>query len=379
MATPGDTAHDPARWFALAQVALNGLRQTYVNDFPDLPYTRRWDGSGVICDGRSIRYALISLLGLAKASALLGPQEDLATKLWARVADPCHAARLTIGDLGLGLWARTLHSVGGADFTATRALAAFRRHPAACDSVELAWLLLGAEHALEHEVDTDDAARLGETASAALLRLYNPDTRLFYRHGRSGLARQVTRRVACFANQIYPVMACAVYARRTGDEGVAAIAAAVADNLCRMQGPLGQWWWLYDAQSGQVVDGYPVFSVHQHGMAPMALLETARTTGRDYTPSIARGLRWLSGANELGRDMARPEESMIWRDIHRRGVGRLRRAVAATLWCCGRRTAAQKPAATHDFEFNPECRPYELGWLLYAAGLAAQAAAPART
>ena len=39
-----------------------------------------------------------------------------------------------------------------------------------------------------------------------------------------------------------------------------------AHGLCQAQGALGQWWWHYDSLRGRVFEGYPVFSVHQHGM-----------------------------------------------------------------------------------------------------------------
>ena len=353
---------------SLADVALYGLRETYCADQAALPYTRSWDGRAATCQGRSIRYALISLLGLAKGAAVVGSHDDLAASLWRRIASGGGTRGLSAGDFGLGLWARALHRVDIEAFTADCALRAYHKEPNRCDSVDLAWLLLGADHAVLAELDVDEAERLAADAKHALLALYNPVTSFFYRHTRRRLASRVSRRVACFANQIYPVMALSVHARRTGCREAAAAAVTVSDKLCHMQGPLGQWWWLYDASSGDVVEGYPVFSVHQDGMAPMALVEVMRAAGQDYTSAIELGFKWTFGDNELAHDLVLREHGLILRDLHRRGIGRARRALRGALWCLGRRNGSGRGHQSARFAINHECRPYHLGWVLYAAG-----------
>lgn len=367
------TGHDTQAWQALAELALRGLRDTYGRDSTLLPHTMRLDGRRAAHEGRNTRYALISLLGLAKARDIVETDDDFITSLWARVAQDDSTIRHSPGDLGLGLWARALHGRGHPLFSAERALKVFRERNRPCDSVDLAWLLLGADHALLGGVDDGQGEQLAAETRRALLSLYNPESKLFYRHGRGGPFAGISRRVACFANQIYPVTALAVHARRTGCEKSASVGREAADNLCRLQGPLGQWWWLYDAKEGAVVDGYPVFSVHQDGMAPMALLETARAGGRSFATEIERGLDWIHGANELRRNLVLEDQGLILRDIHHRGVGRLRRALRGALWCCGARSVRMVYDPAARYEINPECRPYHLGWVLYAAGLIAEA------
>lgn len=363
-----ETAHGLAAWQSLAELAVRGLRATYSAAQDVLPHTRRWDGRRATCEGCNVRYALISLLGLAKGATIVGPQNELVGSLWQQVAST-GTEGLSAGDLGLGLWAQALHSGGVEAFSADRVLSAYRREASACDSVDLAWLLLGAEHAVLAGLNGEEAERLADASKRNLLALYNPETCLLYRHARRGLANRVARRVACFAHQIYPVMALSVHAHRTGCKEAAAAASAVANKLCQLQGPLGQWWWLYDVQVGQIVDGYPVFAVHQDGMAPMALLEASTSSDRRYSESIERGLRWIYGSNELGTSLVLRRQSLILRDIHRRGVGRARRMISGTLWCCGWRGCRKRLPSSTSFEVNTECRPYHLGWVLYAAGL----------
>jgi len=365
--------HNGPTWASLAEIALYGLRETYGVDSGTLPYTRRFEGDRVVSAGHSIRYALICLLGLQKASATLESAVGLAGDLWNRIRRVATTG-LTAGDLGLGLWAQSLYPNEVNVFTAAQTLSKYRNRPEVCDSVDLAWLLLGCDHAISAGLDRDQAEQLGELAKGALLGLYNPQTALFYRHARHGSLHAVSRRIVCFANQIYPIMALSVHVHRTGHQDAAEAARAVADHLCRLQGDLGQWWWLYDARRGRVVDGYPVFSVHQHGMAPMALYEASKVCGRSYAEAIKRGLGWPSNGNELSTDMVLRQQGMILRNIHRRGYGRVRRMIHGTLWCCGWRRDCVQDTPGVQYAINPECRPYELGWLLYAAGSILQAA-----
>ena len=49
-----------------------------------------------------------------------------------------------------------------------------------------------------------------------------------------------------------------------------------------------------------LLDGYPVFSVHQHAMGPMTLFGLGEAAQCDFDPWIYKGLRWINSANELG-------------------------------------------------------------------------------
>jgi hypothetical protein len=228
-------------------------------------------------------------------------------------------------------------------------------------------VVLGAEHNLCLGRDAGAAERIAEFAFRALADLHRPQSSLFARHDRPGFLNTVSGRVACFANQIYPLLALACRAEG-GCEKSARLAEQLLTKLLSLQGPLGQWWWLYDAQSGEVVERYPVFSVHQDGMAPMALLAAARALGCDLSATIDRTVQWIYGHNELHQDMVLREHGLILRDIHPRGAGRLTRAAQAAAWSAGWRS--RNDERPRHFVVNRECRPYHLGWILYAAGLA---------
>ncbi len=92
-----------------------------------------------------------------------------------------------------------------------------------------------------------------------------------------------------------------------------------ADRLLELQLPDGGWPWLFDAERGTVVERYEVYSVHQDAMAPMALFELSEATGDPrYRDAAVRGLRWIHGDNELGRNMVDRENRLVLRSIRRR-------------------------------------------------------------
>jgi len=159
------------------------------------------------------------------------------------------------------------------------------------------------------------------------------------------------------------------------------MARRIGELLLEHQHPLGQWAWHYNTRTGKMVDLYPVYSVHQDGMAPMALLQLEQALGVLTTPAVARGAAWLFGRNELGELMAILERALIRRSIRRRSP--MRRVVvplkAASLMRLGH--AQDLGACLSDpsiLEVDTELRPYHLGWCLYAFSEIAAASRRAR-
>ena len=172
--------------------------------------------------------------------------------------------------------------------------------------------------------------------------------------------------VGSFADQVYPVQALARLHGSADDPEALAAADYVAAAICRAQGKAGQWWWHYDARSGGLVEGYPVYSVHQHAMAPMALLDLADAGGQHHVESICRGLRWLARPAETSESLLLDEPPVTWRKVAR---GDRRKAVRG-IRAASTRLRPRVRLNVLDRAFPPgtvdhECRPYELGWLLF--------------
>ena len=145
-----------------------------------------------------------------------------------------------------------------------------------------------------------------------------------------------------------------------GDDAGLQSAISCAERLCELQGPLGQWWWHYDAVEGRVIGRYPVYSVHQDGMAPMALFELSRASGRDFSGAIFKGLSWIYGHNELSMDLRDAGHSVIWRNIHQPKAERYLEEIRMFGSVEGRVFPARRLKVLF------ECHPYHLGWILFA-------------
>ncbi|MHC3468711.1 hypothetical protein ACYF6T_08355 [Streptomyces sp. 7R007] len=238
-------------------------------------------------------------------------------------------------------------------------------------TVEAAWVL----SALAAARNTVDVERRFATARDRLLRARIGDSPLFPHATGPGLVPGYRSHVSCFADQTYPLQALArAHASDAGgDREALAASEACAARICALQGEGGQWWWHYDARTGGVIEGYPVYSVHQHAMAPTALLDLADAGGTDFGAAVRRGLRWMTDVPELA---GRPEKKeplilddlgVTWRKVFR---GDPRKAVRAARGLTTR-VAPNLRLGVLDRVYPPlavdrECRPYEFGWMLYA-------------
>jgi hypothetical protein len=102
-------------------------------------------------------------------------------------------------------------------------------------------------------------------------------------------------------------------------------------------------------------------------MAPLALFALGDATHSDFGPWIYKGLQWISGNNELDYEMPSPSARVIWRSMFRSSSKRYWNTAIAFV------TKREDQATRNGLEVLLECRPYHLGWLLYAfAGRDAQ-------
>lgn len=193
---------------------------------------------------------------------------------------------------------------------------------------------------------------------------------LFGHLARSGTVSGLFRgHIGSFADQVYPIYALARFSRAFGVPEAAQAARKCAAAISHFQGRMGQWWWHYDARAGTVAERYPVYSVHQDGMAPMALFALAEETRFDFSDAAEKGLQWIGGWNEAGCSLIDQGRQVVWRSIYhasRFGVWRDR----VQHWV----GSGQSIEAAGRLQILRECRPYHLGWLLYAYARRSRAA-----
>jgi hypothetical protein len=348
----------------LNELALRGLDRMFDRDNQLFCHHMRMTGGKLLRQGLSRRYTLISLLGLQKA-------EEAGYKSPIPIADVTakllhEYRRITnLGDLGLLIWlaGRVIPDQLMMRTFDMDLLGALDHYPDAREActMELAWFLTAlSECALAHLPVVGGQEQLA-VKTWKLLRNNCGKHGYFVQSARGkGLAGVVRGRIGSFAEQVYPIYALSRCAQAYGSEEALQTATACAQAICDAQGPLGQWWWHYDATQGSVIGRYPVYSVHQHGMAPMALFAISEAGTRDFTPYIYRGLQWITGDNELQFDMRSESDHMIWRSIYRH---RRKRIVSEALNLTILNGHGGKPSG---LDVKWDCCPYELGWLLFA-------------
>jgi hypothetical protein len=346
----------------LVYLALGGLESMYCAEEEAFCFRTELIGDVLVKRGISKTNTLITLIGIQQA-ARNGFRCPFDTLPLLKNLEHTFHQMSTVGDIGLYLWLCAYESsydrISWSIVELNAALsdckdATHRR------TMELAWFLSGLSEIAMSAAKTSDLRDIAIRTFHLLIA--NQETSGLFRHSSAShsVAGLLRSRIASFADQIYPIYALSrFFAAFDIAEGIEA-AISCARKLCLLQGPLGQWWWHYDAIEGRVIGRYPVYSVHQDGMAPMALFALGTASGVRLDEYIYKGLRWIAGENELKIDMRNKRFSVIWRSLHLPTVTRYvdeglqfgfenRRVVCIT-----------------DLRVLFECHPYHLGWLLFA-------------
>jgi hypothetical protein len=312
--------------------------------------------------GVSARYTVIALLGIIKAMKA-GYDVGLdVSKIWQAALSEIGSAGITAGDIGLYLWLDS--ELKGENTTALlhklESSVEARGGWATYLGMDIAWITIGAVSAARRS-GSSAAVKILRNAVESIYSHYVSDSGLLYHFGKS----TPRRRFPDFATQIYNVYALSHAAEFLGDDRPLTVSRQIADKLLALQLPCGGWPWLYDATRGSVVERYEIFSVHQDGMAPMSLLKLSEVSGKEkYARAAFAGLDWLYSNNELNFHMIDEKAALIYRSVRRRKpFNRLIYATNIFLSILGTPSDLGKGRF---LEINPTCRPYHLGWILFA-------------
>ena len=320
---------------------------------------------GLVREGVSHRYTVMTLLGLRELESTGAECPfDIRGSYLSLIRNTAWIQG--VGDLGLLIWLTAAFDPDrlGDLFRTFNCETLLDRYPDARESrtMELAWLLAGLAHAAE--ACPELIAPLTDLCLETYRRIEENqgECGLFGHMGaRKSFVGRLRGRIGSFADQVYPMYAMSKFAKSFHVEDPLGPAMECATAICDAQGELGQWWWLYDARSARVSSHYPVYSVHQHGMAPMGLFAVEEVTGRCFNEFIYKGLEWIYGANELGVDMRDCSHDVIWRCLlpGRRQTKYWELALSVV------RTSSEDTRARM-LKILCEQRPYEFGWLLFA-------------
>jgi hypothetical protein len=347
----------------LLSSSVNGLSSMYDANNNLFCYRVKKTAHGLMKEGHSLRYTIISLLGLNRLQAHNGESPiDVQSVLHALI-DKGHDID-TIGDIGLLLWLCALASPEWverlyADLAIHSALSRF--HDARNGkTTEIAWFLTGLTHVASLSTEKPKGLENLTRITYELLKENYGGKGIFRHQKKSSLSGMIRGRIGCFADQVYPIYALSKYAQAYNNKEALTIAKECGETICHLQGPLGQWWWHYDANMGSAIGRYPVYSVHQDGMAPMALFSLQDACGLDFSNAIKRGLLWITGNNELDFDLRDTSQNMIWRSFYQNKFEKYYERLSSLY------SSNRTHSNSHDLMILFECRPYHLGWLLYA-------------
>lgn len=365
-ATASDTQLSSSRLVQLLRpLAIDALRRMYLPDRRMFAFRLLRSRGANLPEGTSRRYTAIALLGLAQLPTIAVRRVlagDDPNEICGRLLRDLDKTR-NLGEVALTAWAsRTWeHS------DATRAI----RHLANMDvgkaeypTVEIAWSL--AALCIQAQAPTD--LRLAGTIAERLISAFRPNSGLFAHWPANVCRRHLFRsHVGCFADMVYPILALSRYYRVSGVVKALDAARRCADRICKLQGPHGQWWWHYDVRYGRVLERYPVYSVHQDSMAPMALNALDEVSGEDRSDAIRRGLLWLAHSPEINSSLIDLPARVIWRKVARHEPFKLTRrlqAITSRIHPSLRAPLVRRLFAPRKVDF--ETRPYHMGWILYA-------------
>jgi hypothetical protein len=347
----------------LKDLSLQGLSEMYDPESQLFCYRMRKNDDHICREGYSVRYTIITLLGLHRLEAH-GERIlfDIQNKLRNLVEKAININN--IGDIGLILWLCAVVSPEmidklWADVDLERSLIRFRDARLG-KTTELAWLLAGLSYVAMAPIQNPRGLKDFTFKVYDLLKCNYGNKGIFGHQRKNTIEGKIRGRIGCFADQVYPIYGFSKFAVAYHHGEALRIAKECGNAICQHQGAHGQWWWHYDEYTGNVVGRYPVYSVHQEGMAPMALFALGEASGLDFSHHIYKGLEWIKGHNELGFKMIDREKKMIWRSFYKKKYKIYLEIISSLIW------PSLVKRGDKDLKVLHECRPYCFGWLLYA-------------
>jgi hypothetical protein len=315
--------------------------------------------AGTVSRSRSLRAGAIVLLGLQRADEV-GLEHPFSTgALRTRVLGDLGGPDAGPGELGLALWAES-RADGGAVNEITGQIAAglprgFERIPLK----RLAWLVSGLTEASTRVGGGPELDSMLQRAESALLARAT-DTGFM-----SDLHHRIGGGLTPVSGQFHTLTALCQLKRAGRGPAAGDRADSLLSALLGIQRDDGSWPAIVDPVRGEAAALYPVFTVTQVALAPIALRLCRETgLGGDTEAATDAGIAWAGGNNALGFDLVHEKEARLDRGIMpRRKPG----AVSRGFTTAARRIRGRLPEPDRaDLILDPEVSSEDLGWVLEA-------------
>lgn len=319
------------------------------------------DPGGGEADGSSaLRAGAIVLLGLLRADEV-GLKHPFSTgALRTRVLGDLSGPDAGPGELGLALWAES-RADGGAVNEITGLVPG--KLPKGFDRIPLhalAWLVSGLTEASTRVGGGPELDSLLEQAAAALIARAVSSTGFASDHH-----HRIGGGMTPVSGQFHALTALCQLQRADRADTAAEPAGRLLSALLDIQREDGSWPGVVDPVRGEAAALYPVFTVTQVAIAPIAL-RISREIGLpgETEAASSAAIAWADGNNRLGFDLVHEKEARLDRAIMpRRKPG----AVSRGFTSAARRLRGRLPEPDRtDLILDPEVSSEDLGWVLEA-------------
>jgi hypothetical protein len=311
-------------------------------------------------DSSTLGAGAIVLLGLLRADEV-GLAHPFSTgSLRTRVLGDLSGPEVEPGELGIALWAesradgRAVNEIAGE--IVDRTAAGFERVPLE----QLAWLVSGLTEASVRVGGGSNLESLLDRAEQAL------NDRIV---ARTGFADDLHHRIGGGLTPVSGQFNCLTafcHLERAGRGGRSAeLAQNLLSALIAIQRDDGSWPGIVDPHRGEAAALYPVLTVTQVALAPIALRIAADIgLDGDLSQVSASSVGWARGRNRLGFDLVHEQEARLDRGVVPK---RVPGAVSRGFTAAARRLRGRLVEPdTGDLILDPDVSSEDLGWLLEA-------------
>ncbi|MBK5110036.1 MAG: hypothetical protein JJE10_01565 [Thermoleophilia bacterium] len=307
----------------------------------------------------TLQAGAVVLLGLLRADESGIPHPFSSGALRTRVLGDL-GPDSTAGVLGLALWAES-RAEGNAVGEITGLLGgeiAGRYDRLGLE--QLSWVVTGLSEATVRTGAGEYSAPLLNESLGELLSRIGPGG-AFLRESGTGHRNRPTP----VASQFHALTALAQAVRAGRREEAGEGTDQLAGALVGLQREDGAWPGLVDPQHGEAAAIYPVLTVAQVALAPIAFRVAAEAgAGGDLQEAVDRGLEWAWGGNLLGFNLIHEKEERLDRGIvPRREAGPVSRGISTA----SRRLRGHPPEPqAESLILDPDVSSEDLGWVLEA-------------
>jgi hypothetical protein len=302
----------------IVQISLKGLEEMFLPETNEFAMTKLKSNNSIVIENSNLRYTLINLIGLQKAQSHSFSVNLDITKILKSKFDNLDSIN-NIGDLGLLLWAISLISPEFATQLLTKinlneVLNEFKDSKSGY-TMELSWFLTGLLFASTfNEKFKNSIDNLPNIVYKRIRKNYGGNG-IFQHEDKNNFEGKLRANIGTLADQLYSIYALSLFSQQMNNEEALLIAKECSEKICLHQGKYGEWDWQYNSEDGNVVNRFPIHSVHQLALAPMALFSIQMASGVEFTENIFKSINWLCENPKLQKQIIDKKNNAIWNKV----------------------------------------------------------------